>query len=243
MEDSLVKNIKLSDATFADVLLPMAQDENEMGLEGPTLGFYQSVSTNKELRDASTEADQLFSNYGIESAMREDVFKLVDAVSKAEEKLDPESERYLEKARKGYIKYGLGIPAGPKRDRFKEIKQRLSDISIKFSKALNEENGGLWFTPEELAGVPEDLVSDFKKGENEHEGKLWVTFKYPVSFIALCLNNVANAKVCRICFQSLVMRRTREHAEGCLWRMRTNATKTCRSFGRQFCSVMRRLAY
>jgi len=180
LEDSLVKNIKPADATFANVLLPMAHDENDMGLDVPTLGFYQSVSANKALRDASREADQLFSDYGIDSAMREDVFKLVDAVSKAGERLDSESERYLEKARKGYIKYGLGIPAGPKRDRFKEIKQRLSEISIKFSKTLNEENGGLWFTPEELAGVPQDLVSGFKKGEDDHAGKLWVTFKYPV---------------------------------------------------------------
>jgi len=185
LEDSLVQDVKPSEATFAKVLLPMAYDENAQGLETPTLGFYQSVSTDKALRDASTEADQLFSNYGIESAMREDVFALVNAVSEAGEKLDPESERFLEKARKSYTKNGLGIPAGPKRNRFKEIKQRLSELSIQFSKTLNEENGGLWFSAKELEGVPADLVSSLKKGEGENEGQLFVTFKYTDLFPVL----------------------------------------------------------
>ncbi|KAI9875009.1 MAG: hypothetical protein M1823_007564, partial [Watsoniomyces obsoletus] len=95
--------------------------------------------------------------------MREDVFNLVDAVLKKGEKLDPESQRLLEKEHKGYVRNGLNIPAGPKRDRFKEIKKRLSELGIAFSKNLNEEKGGNWFTVEELKGVPEDVLSLLKK--------------------------------------------------------------------------------
>ena len=104
---------------------------------------------------------------------------MVDSVFKSGEKLDPESQRLLEKEHKSYINNGLNIPAGEKRDRFKAIKKRLSEIGITFGKTLNEENGGLWFTPEELDGVPEDLTATWKKGEGENEGKLWMTFKYP----------------------------------------------------------------
>lgn len=166
-------------------MLPMAHDENEMGLEANILGFYQSVSTNKDLRDASTEADKLFEDFGIESAMREDVFKLVDAVAQADEKLDPESKRLLEKDHKNYIRNGLGIEAGPKRDRFKEIKKRLSEISITFQKALNEENGALYFTEKQLDGLPEDLISSWSKGTGENADKLRVSFKYPDLFPTL----------------------------------------------------------
>lgn len=185
VQDAIVGNNKLDTATFASVILPGAHDDNKMAIESHIIGFYNAVSTNKELRDASSEAEQLLDDFGIESSMREDVFNLVDAVFKRGEKLDPESQRLLEKDHKSFIRNGLSLPAGAKRDRFKEIKQRLSQIGIAFSKNLNEENGGLWFAPEELDGVPDDVLSGLKKGEGENEGKLWLTFKYPDLFPTL----------------------------------------------------------
>jgi metallopeptidase MepB len=182
VQDAVVKD---GTATFAKAILPIAYDDNKMAIESHIIGFYNAVSTSKELRDASSEAEQLLDDFGIESSMREDVFNLVDAVMKKNEQLDPESQRLLEKDHKSFIRNGLNIPAGEKRDRFKAIKQRLSTISIQFSKNLNEENGGLWFTPEELHGVPEDVLSGLKKGEGENEGKIWLTFKYPDLFPTL----------------------------------------------------------
>lgn len=187
LQDKVVKDVKLENADFQNVLLPFAHDDNEMSLETHVIGFYQAVSTDMKLRDASTEAEKQMDDFAIEASMREDIFQLVDAVFKKQKddsSLEPESRRLLEKDHKGYIKMGLGIPAGPKRDRFKEIKKRLSELSITFSKNLNEEKGGLWFTPEELDGVPEDVTGGLKKGEagTENEGKLWLTFKYPDLF-------------------------------------------------------------
>ncbi|KAI9654186.1 MAG: hypothetical protein M1829_000968 [Trizodia sp. TS-e1964] len=185
VQDKIVAEVTPETATFMNTIEPMARDENAMALEAHIIGFYQSVSTDQALRDASTEAEKLLDDFLIEASMREDVFKLVDITLKKSETLDPEPLRLLEKEHKGYIRNGLGIPAGPKRGRFKEIKKRLSELAIVFQKNLNEENGGIWFTPEELEGVPEDVVSSLKKGENENVGKLWLTFKYPDMFPAL----------------------------------------------------------
>jgi metallopeptidase MepB len=79
----------------------------------------------------------------------------------------------------------LGIPAGPQRDRFKEIKKRLSQIAIEFQKNLNEELGGIWFSKAELAGVPDDVLQGLEKGTGDNEGKLRLTFKYPDLFPTL----------------------------------------------------------
>ncbi|KAI9930219.1 hypothetical protein ASPWEDRAFT_147909 [Aspergillus wentii DTO 134E9] len=174
-----VASIKPESATFDSVIKPIAQDNNAMALESHILGFYQAVSTDEKLREASSKAEELMDDFFIEAAMREDLFQLVDAVLKKNETLDPESRRLLEKEHKDYIRNGLGLPAGPKRDRFKEIKKRLSQIGIEFQKTLNEVKGGIWFTRQELDGVPEDVLSGLEKGEGENEGKLWVTFKYP----------------------------------------------------------------
>ena len=181
LTDDIVAKVKEQDANFEKVILPMAHDENRQRLVAHILGFYQSVSTDQDLRDASTEAEKMMDEFSIEASMREDVYKLVDAALKKGDKLDPESQRLLEKERKNYIRNGLNIPAGPKRDRFKEIKKRLSQLSIIFQKNLNEEKGGIWFTLEELDGVPEDVLSGLKK----ESGKYWLTFKYPDLFPTL----------------------------------------------------------
>ncbi|KAI9692965.1 MAG: hypothetical protein M1822_004960 [Bathelium mastoideum] len=184
VQDDIVRDVKPEGATFENTVLPMARVDDEEALESHVIGFYQAISTDKALRDASTEAEKLMDQFAIDASMREDVYQLVDAALQKKEKLDPESQRLLEKSYKDYVRNGLNIPAGPKRDRFKEIKKRLSDLSITFQKNLNEENGGLWFTPKQLEGVPEDVTSGFDKGEagTENEGKLRVTFKYPDLF-------------------------------------------------------------
>ncbi|KAF2442931.1 zincin [Karstenula rhodostoma CBS 690.94] len=185
IQDGIVKDVSPESANFKNVLLPVALDDNKMAIESHIIGFYQAVSTDKALRDASTEAEKLLDDFSIESSMREDVFKLIDAVLKKNESLDAESQRLLEKDHKSYIRNGLNLSVGPQRDRFKEIKQRLSAISIEFQKNLNEEQGGIWFTREELDGVPEDVVDGLKVGEGENKGKLWLTFKYPDLFPTL----------------------------------------------------------
>ncbi|KAI1470312.1 Metalloprotease [Daldinia caldariorum] len=187
--DKLATDVNPSTATFASVLAPIAEDENQSQLNTRILGFYQYVSSDADLRNASTEAEKIIDEFSIECNMREDIFKLVDAAFQAQKNkepdLDAESLRLLEKERKGYIRNGLGLPQGPQRDRFKEIKKRLSQIGIEFQKNLNEENGVLWFSKEELDGVPSDVLDGLEKGTGENEGKLKLSFKYPDLFPTL----------------------------------------------------------
>lgn len=201
--DKIAAEVTPETASFENVVLPMANDENAAGLESRIIGFYQAVSTDAELRDASSKAEEIMDEFNIEASMREDIFVLVDAAWKKAQAegeksgLDGESLRLLEKERKSYIRNGLGIEKGPKRDRFKEIKKRLSSIQIEFQKNLNEENGGIWFTKKELEGVPEDVLSTFEKGTGENEGKVRFTFKYPDLFPTLkfALNAETRKKV------------------------------------------------
>lgn len=185
VQDKVVANVKPDDASFDNVVKPMITDENKMALESHILCFYQAVSASQDLRNVSTEAEKLFDDFSIESSMREDIYKLVQAALQKGEKLDPESQRLLEKDHKSYIRSGLGLPAGLTRDRFKDIKKRLSQLGIIFNKNLNEESGGIWLTLEELDGVPSDVVSGLEKGEGDNKGKVKLSFKYPDLFPTL----------------------------------------------------------
>jgi thimet oligopeptidase len=59
----------------------------------------------------------------------------------------------------------------------KEIKKRMSDLSITFTKNLGEENSVLYFSEEELDGLPSDFMKSLKRTENEDQYE--VSLKYP----------------------------------------------------------------
>ena len=180
--DKVVADTPVEKATFSTVMDPILKDENVFSCVTNALTFYQHVSPDKALREASTKAEEQIQEFGIETQMRDDVFKLVDAAFETRESqnLDKESLRILEKERKKYIQKGLLLPPGPQRDRFKETQKRISQLCIQGQKNLNEENGAMWFTKEELDGVPpDDLdVETLEKGTGENDGKYKVTFKY-----------------------------------------------------------------
>lgn len=180
--DKVVEDVSPDSATFDSALEPILVDDNATAIRSRILTFFQHVSTDGALRNASTEAESIFDDFGIECKMREDVFKVVDGVygARAEQKMDKEQGHILEKMRKGYIRNGLRLPVGPQRDRFKEIKKRLSQLAIQAQKNLNEEKGSIWFTPEELDGVPADDIDidSLEKGTGENEGKVKLSFKY-----------------------------------------------------------------
>lgn len=59
LEDEIAKNVTPETASFDNVIKPLAEDENESGLETAILGFYQYVSADKAVRDASSESEKL----------------------------------------------------------------------------------------------------------------------------------------------------------------------------------------
>ncbi|MCJ1236705.1 hypothetical protein MMC14_004687 [Varicellaria rhodocarpa] len=179
LENTIVSKIQPQEATFYNVLLPLIHLENRTSGDIQRIRFFASVSPFKELRDASTKAAQLLANAEIDSEMREDIYKLVEAVVKKDERLDSESQYYLQKKYRSYVKNGLGILLDTDRDRFKEIRKRMADLRRGCIKNINADTNGIWFTHEELDGVPDDTMTNLEKGEGENADKLKLTFKKP----------------------------------------------------------------
>lgn len=180
--DGVVDGVKPEEAKFANVLDPIMVNDNDSDCLRRALGFYQHTSPNAKLREASTKADEITSDFFVECRMRDDVFQRVDAAfnQRKEEKLDTESFRILEKERQGYVHNGLLLPKGEKRDRFMELMKRLSQLCIQCQVNLNEDTSSIWFTPKEIEGVPEDDIdiNELEKGTGENEGKVKLGFKY-----------------------------------------------------------------
>ena len=98
--------------------------------------FYQNVSTNKDLRDASNQAEVAIRDFLVESEMRLDVH---NAKKNAEEhikahgtQLKAEEQRLVEKMLLDGRRSGLDLPE-KERARLTELKKELSQLCVEFS--------------------------------------------------------------------------------------------------------------
>lgn len=168
--------VSLENPTIENVVFPVINYENESYLRENMITFYENVSANKELRDASSEALRKMLEVAIEQNSRVDVYRVYKRLyeSAKEDEMDPETYRWLEKTYISYKRNGLDLPED-KREEVKRLKVEVSNLCNDFHKNMNEEKGFIVYTAEDLEGVPQDNLDQFEKVEGGYK----MTFKYP----------------------------------------------------------------
>ena len=122
-------------------------------------------------------------------SLRKDSFERVLAFSKTDKakQLDMETTRlpsfheyashslcrYLKKSLEAGKRNGLELN-GEELEEFKVVKKKISELGIAFRSCLSEDTSHIWVTKEELAGVPDDVVSTL---ETKDSGELKVRTK------------------------------------------------------------------
>ncbi|KAK7203164.1 hypothetical protein BZA70DRAFT_83434 [Myxozyma melibiosi] len=160
--------------TFENVIKAIVDGDHAQYGTIRQLLFYHNVSTDAAVRESSAKAEEVFREYNIELSMREDLFKVVDAVYKQAPALDAESTRLLEKMHLDFVRNGLALPK-EKRDELKALQKALSSLELAYKTNLSENTESILFTKEELEGLPADNLSQLE----QVEGKYKMTFKYP----------------------------------------------------------------
>lgn len=160
-----------------DEIVKISSTEALLNTLGP-LYFLGYVSPEKAIRDRANEVLQVISDYEVEASMRIDVYRTVKKIYDSAPLLGLQAQRYLDDLMLQYRRDGLTLPDDA-RQRLLELRQGISATGIEFNKNLGEDEGGIWFTKDELAGVPEDLVQTWKARNSTGHSEHWMSFQYP----------------------------------------------------------------
>jgi len=173
--------IPAKDRTFRNTIHALDTESGVFTTECSSCTFPAHVSPSKEIRDVANDSSKKLSAYEVQKSTREDLYLAILDCKKNcinDASLTAEDQRLLDKTLEAFERNGLGLST-EKKSRIKEIKTRLSELSIAFSQNLSEEDSKFVFTKEELAGLPEDFFEGLKK---DTEGRYLVSLKYPELF-------------------------------------------------------------
>jgi len=198
--DKAIEDVPDDECSFETIIVPLGRKtENEIEVIESNIDFFQHVSPNKEVRDASAECSLKLQEYGIERSMNKKIYqkvaKVIENINNGKFKApeDPEDKRLLEKIDLDYRRYGLALP-DDKLAELKELKKKLTNISIEFSRCIAEDKTTHVFTKKELDGLSEDFFENLEKTTKDGEEAYVVDMKYPSYFPILKLAKNENTR-------------------------------------------------
>jgi thimet oligopeptidase len=100
---------------------------------------------------------QRFLCCGFCCSLREDVYLAVKAYAAKKETLSPQAQRFVDRLIRDYERLGLNLNADTRR-KVEFLKTTIGELCIEFQQNMNEENRRLYFTEEELAGLPKNFI-------------------------------------------------------------------------------------
>lgn len=93
------------------------------------------ISPDEAVREASVAAETKYDQFSIDQTMRHDLYSVIqNYINKTDiDSLGAEESRLLRKMERRFLRNGLHL-SEDKREEFKELRKRLSEVCIEFNK-------------------------------------------------------------------------------------------------------------
>jgi len=176
-----VAALKPEQRTFANTVEALEEAVARFVESTSRLTIWKELHTDKAVRDAAGEAEELSSQFLVQVASRRDLYAAIKAWQEGpgkSAKLDAQQARLLELTLRDFRRSGLALDDA-RLARLVELRTKLASLQVEFSKNLNEDITTLAFSRDQLAGMTEGWLGRLKR---DAEGRYLVTTKYPDYF-------------------------------------------------------------
>lgn len=189
----LIANTK--QPTWDNFIAPMQEWDDELNKAWSPVGHLNGVLNSDELREAYNACLPLLSQYSTELGQNQELCALYQVLKDSDEfaRLNIAQQKAITNALRDFHLGGVDLPAD-KKQRFGEIKQRLSELTSKFSEnVLDATNAWSKFITDkaELAGLPDSalaLLEQQAKQDNVEGYKLTLDFPSYLPVMTYCQN-------------------------------------------------------
>jgi oligopeptidase A len=161
---------------------PIERLDDRLNRAWSPVSHMNSVVNSDELREAYNACLPKLSAYATEMGQNADLYRAYRAVQEKDESLDPAQKKMLENILRDFHLSGVDLPPA-KKQRYKEISERLSTITSKFSENLLDATHAwtkLITDESELAGLPESALDLARQTAEQREMEGWLlTLEFP----------------------------------------------------------------
>lgn len=172
---TVVANFELTSANFSEAVEPLM--------------FYNSVSPDKKMRDASDACAKKVSKYFVDLFAKVELFNAFETVHKNIKNIPNSIDRKLvEEYYEDFIFNGMKLDE-QSRNRLGVLNKELVDLNSEFSNVLNDWSNPLYLTRSELDGMPKSFIESLEK----KDGRFILTLDYPHYYPFM--NNGKNAEI------------------------------------------------
>ena len=167
LHDELVRTVTPLTATFDNVIRPLAKLDNTTTGELGVILMLQYAALDLATQDAVAQARRLYIEAEPSWAGREDLYVLLQAAQRSDEdKLGPESKLLLAETLLEYRLCGCGQLDKAGMEKHIRETLELDDLRCAVQKNIVQESGGLWFSEEELHGVPPEELARWQRDDD-----------------------------------------------------------------------------
>ncbi|KJR86848.1 metallopeptidase MepB [Sporothrix schenckii 1099-18] len=154
LTEKIIGSVVLSTATFESVVLPLEELENAQSGEKAIIDALKYCAASLTCQTAAEAAQDVFRAY-YSSAMRREMYILLQAVNDRKECLDPESQKLLDHRLRDYAENGFDKLNDAEIQHRQKRSNRIEKLCTEYCRNVRTERGGEWFTPQEVYGLPE----------------------------------------------------------------------------------------
>ncbi|XP_010419052.1 PREDICTED: probable thimet oligopeptidase [Camelina sativa] len=176
--------VALDKLSYENVVLPLAELEARQLSLIQCCVFPKMLSPHDNVRKASAEAEQRIDAHILSCRKREDVYRIIKIYAAKGESIAPEAKCYLQCLVRDFEDNGLNLTA-VKRQEVERLTNEIDELSLRYIQNLNEDSSCLFFTEDELAGLPLEFLQSLEKTQNK-EFKLTLESCHVAAILELC---------------------------------------------------------
>ncbi|KAF5229286.1 hypothetical protein FANTH_14276 [Fusarium anthophilum] len=171
VREGIIQDVNPQTATFDNVIQPLINIANATQGDIGVIAMLRYASPDQASRQASEEACTLINEDQAAFTARLDFWCLIKAVKEGSDEttLHFEAQKYLNKMFLEFEQFGHATLQPEQIKQYMERRNHIDSMRREYNQRIREDSGGLWFSLDDLAGVPQHDIGRFEKHSENHD--------------------------------------------------------------------------